>query len=198
MRGGGVDGNERLTAATGAVLIVLLAALGVTIVSIHSLIWWHFLLGMLLIPPVLLKLATTGWRFVRYYRGAPEYVRRGPPVLPLRLVAPLLVAATIAVFATGVALLAVGPAGGLLVGLHEASFIVWFAVTTVHVLSHVPRLPRLIAADWQPRFVTSERQAPGSAWRRWLLAGTLVAGAVLAAATVHYADPWLHWVGASG
>jgi len=34
---GGVDGNKRLIAATGVVLIVLLAALGVTILSIgHS------------------------------------------------------------------------------------------------------------------------------------------------------------------
>jgi len=197
MRGGGVDGNERLTAATGAVLIALLAALGLTILSIQALIWWHFLLGMLLIPPVLLKLGTTGWRFLRYYRGAPEYVRRGPPLLPLRLMAPLVVAATLAVFATGVALLVVGPAGGLLVGLHKASFIVWFVVTAVHVLAHVRPLPRLVAADWQRRPLPGERRVPGSAWRLWLLAATLVAGAVLATATVHYADPWMHWFGVS-
>ncbi len=198
MRGGGIDGNERLTAATGAVLIVLLAALGVTILSIHSLIWWHFLLGMLLIPPVLLKLASTGWRFIRYYRGAPEYVRRGPPLMPLRLMAPLVVASTLAVFATGVALLAVGPTGGLLVGLHKASFIVWFAVTAIHVLAHLRPLPRLVAADWQRQSIPSERLVPGSSWRLWLLAVTLVAGVVLAAATAHYADPWIHWVGGDG
>jgi len=60
----GVDRNERLTAVTGAVLIVLLAALGVTILAIGPLIWWHVLIVMLLIPPVLLKLGSTGWRFV--------------------------------------------------------------------------------------------------------------------------------------
>src|SRR5579862_466083 len=128
----GIEWNERLTAVTGAVLIVLLAALGVTILSIGPLLWWHVLLGMLLIPPVLLKLATTGWRFVRYYRRAPDYVRRGPPELPLRLLAPLLVVSTIVVFGTGVALLAVGPAGGILVGLHKASFVVWFFATAIH------------------------------------------------------------------
>jgi len=197
MRGGGVDGNERLTAATGAVLVVLLAALGLTILSIQSLIWWHFLLGMLLIPPVLLKLASTGWRFIRYYGGAPEYVRRGPPLLPLRLMAPLLVAATLAVFATGVALLVVGPRGGLLVGLHKASFIVWFGVTAVHVLAHLRPLSRLVAADWQLRPIPSEHRVPGSSWRLWLLAVTLIAGAVVAVATVHYAEPWVHWFGAS-
>jgi hypothetical protein len=197
MRGGGVDGNERLTAAAGAVLIVLLAALGITILSIGPLIWWHFLLGMLLIPPVLLKLGSTGWRFIRYYRREPEYVLRGPPILPLRLLAPLVVAATLAVFATGVALLVVGPAGGLLVGLHKASFIVWFLVTAVHVLAHLRPLPRLVVADWRRRPIAPERRVPGTSWRLWLLAAALVAGAVLAAATVHYADPWVNWFGTS-
>ncbi len=198
MRDGGVDGNERLTASTGVALVVLLAALGVTILSIGPLIWWHVLLGMLLIPPVVLKLASTGWRFVRYYGGAPEYVRRGPPLLPLRLLAPLVVAATLAVFGTGVALLVAGPAGGILVGLHKVSFIVWLAATAVHVLAHLRRVPLLVAADWRRRPVPPERSVPGTAFRRLLLAGSIVAGAVLATATVRYAQPWVHWFHGGG
>jgi len=194
MRAGGVEGNERLTAATGVVLVVLLAALGVTILSIQPLIWWHVLLGMLLIPPVLLKLGSTGWRFLRYYGGAEEYVLRGPPLLGLRLLAPLVVAATLAVFATGVALLVVGPGGGIVVGLHKASFIVWIAATGVHVLAHVRRVPGLVLADWRRRPVAPEGTVPGTTWRGLLLAGTLVAGLVLALATVRYAQPWLHWL----
>ena len=197
MRGGGVDGNERLTAATGVVLVVLLAALGITILSIGPLIWWHVLLGMLLIPPVLLKLGSTGWRFARYYSGEPQYVHRGPPLLPLRLMAPLVVAATLAVFATGVALLVAGPGGGVLVGLHKASFVVWLAVTAVHVLAHLRTVPGLVAADWRGRAVPPETRVPGTFWRRLLLAGTIVAGAVLAIATVRYAQPWVHWFGAT-
>ncbi len=181
---GGVAGNERLTAATGVVLVALLAALGVTILSIGPLIWWHVLLGMLLIPPVLLKLGSTGWRFLRYYRGTPDYVRRGPPLLPLRLLAPLVVASTVAVFATGVALLVVGPGGGILVGLHKASFVVWFFATAAHVLGHLRSLPRLVGAD---------RRVSGTVRRRVLLAGSIVAGAVLAVATVRYGQPWVHW-----
>ena len=180
MREGGVDGNERLTAATAVVLIVLLAALGVTILSIGPLIWWHVLLGMLLSPPILLKLGSTGWRFMRYYGGADEYVRRGPPLLPLRLLAPLVVAATLAVFATGVALLAIGPGGGIVVGLHKASFVVWLAVTGVHALAHVRRLLPI-------------GPVPGERLRLALLGGTIAAGAVLAIATVRYAQPWVHW-----
>ena len=190
---GGVDGNERLTAATAVVLVVLLAALGITILSIGPLIWWHVLLGMLLIPPVLLKLGSTGWRFARYYARAPEYVRRGPPLLPMRLMAPLVIAATIGVFATGVGLLVVGPAGGTLVGLHKASFVVWLLVTGVHVLAHVRSIPGLVSADWRRRPIPRESRVPGTFRRQLLLAGTIVAGAILAIATVKYAQPWVHY-----
>jgi hypothetical protein len=194
---GGVDGNERLTAATAVVLVVLLAALGITILSIGPLIWWHVLLGMLLIPPVLLKLGSTGWRFARYYGGARDYVRRGPPLLTLRLLAPLVIVSTLAVFGTGVALLVIGPGGGIVVGLHKASFVVWLVVTAIHVLAHVRRVPGLAATDWRRKPVPTEESVPGTAWRRLLLAASIVAGAVLAIATVRYAQPWVHWLGSS-
>jgi hypothetical protein len=190
---GGVDGNERLTAATAVVLIVLLAALGVTILSIGELVWWHVLLGMLLIPPVLLKLGSTGWRFMRFYTGAREYMRRGPPLLPLRLMAPLVVAPTLAVFATGVALLVVGPQAGFVVGLHKASFIVWLALTAMHVLAHLRAIPQLVTGDWRRRAVPPESVVPGTGMRRLALAATIVVGAVVAAATIRYAQPWVHF-----
>jgi hypothetical protein len=61
--GGGTDGNELLTSMTGAVLIVLLAVLGVTIVRIGQLIWLHLFVGLVLLGPVAAKLASTGYRF---------------------------------------------------------------------------------------------------------------------------------------
>lgn len=176
--GGDPEGNERLTAASGAVLFLLLAAEGVTILFIRPLLSAHVFIGMLLIPPVALKLASTGWRFVRYYRGTHEYVAKGPPLLALRLLAPLVVVSTLAVFGTGIALIARGPGGGLLLGLHKASFVVWLAATGVHVLAYVWRVPRLALA----------------ARRMWVIvAGVVLVGAVLALATVRYADPWVHW-----
>ena len=39
----------------------------------------HMFIGLVLIGPVALKLASTGYRFVRYYTGAPVYVAKGPP-----------------------------------------------------------------------------------------------------------------------
>src|SRR5438552_12957865 len=119
-------GNERLTAAAGVILLVLLAVEGVTILSIRQLLSWHIVVGMLLIGPVLLKLASTGYRFVRYYTGNAEYRRKGPPELILRLIAPVVVLSTTGVLATGVVLLIVGPQHRdpwLL--LHKVSFILW-------------------------------------------------------------------------
>src|SRR5437016_7099827 len=122
---GGSDANEQLTALTATLLLVLLAVEGATLLRITSLLTVHAFVGMLLIPVVGLKLASTGWRMLRYYLRGEEYVRRGPPHLVLRvLVAPVLVASTVFVFATGVALLVLGQTHGLLVGLHKASFIV--------------------------------------------------------------------------
>ena len=94
-------------------LLALLAVEGVTILAIRQLLSLHVFIGLLLIPPVALKLAVTGYRFVRYYTRDVEYVRKGPPMLLMRmLVAPGLVVATFGVFASGVALLIVGPDGG--------------------------------------------------------------------------------------
>jgi len=186
---GGPEGNERLTAASGVVLFLLLAAEGVTILFIRPLLSTHVFIGMLLIPPVALKIASTGWRFARYYRGSREYVEKGPPLLPLRLLAPVVVLSTLAVFATGVGLLIRGPGQGLLVGLHKASFVVWLAATGIHVLAYMSRVPRMAIADWRPRRPSLD----GAMSRRMLLAGSIVAGAVLALATIRYAHPWVLW-----
>ncbi len=189
-RTGGADGNERLTAATGVVLLVLLAIEGATILFLRPLLSVHIFVGILLIPPVALKLGTVGYRFARYYSGARPYQAKGPPHLFMRvLVAPVLVASTIGLFATGVALIVVGPSRGIVLGLHKASFAVWFFAMSVHVLAYVLRLPGLVRADWR----RSGREN-GGYLRNGLLAGSLVLGLTLALFTLQYAGPWLHWV----
>lgn len=186
---GGTAGNERLTATTAAVLLVLLAVEGATLLSIRSMLSVHVFVGMLLIPPVSLKVAVTGYRFVRYYAGVREYRLKGPPAVLMRiLVAPAVVASTVGLFATGVALLIVGPGRSFLLGLHKASFVVWSFAMTVHVVAYVFRLPRLVHAD-----LSSTEGAPGVALRHGLLVGTLVAGLTLALATFPLAHPWVHW-----
>jgi hypothetical protein len=175
---GGSAGNEQLTAVVATVLLVLLAIEGATLLRIGALLTVHSFVGMLLLPVVALKLASTGWRMLRYYRHGEEYVRRGPPHILLRaLVAPVIVASTLALFATGVALLALDRAGGTIEALHKASFIVWFGATTLHVLAHVLELPRVL-----------RRRIPGAALRVGLVLCTVGAGAVIAVATLPGAD----------
>jgi hypothetical protein len=175
---GGSAGNEQLTAAVAAVLIVLLAVEGATLLNLRSLLTVHAFVGMLLIPVISLKLASTGWRMLRYYRGAEEYVRRGPPHIALRvLVAPLVVVSTVFLFGTGVALLVVDETHGALVGLHKASFIVWLGATGVHVLAHLVELPR-----------AARLRVPGLVTRCLLVGVSLVAGAMFAVATLPAAD----------
>jgi hypothetical protein len=123
---GGADGNEQLTAATGAVLLALFAAEGVTVLAVRQLLTLHFFLGMMLIGPVLLKAGSTIYRFARYYAGAPDYRRKGPPVLVLRLLGPFVVVTTFAVIGTGVVLGYVPSNAGLWLFAHKAAFVLWF------------------------------------------------------------------------
>ncbi len=53
-RHGGAEGNERLTVMTGAVLLVLLAVEGITLLRLGRLLTLHFFIGMLLLGPVAL------------------------------------------------------------------------------------------------------------------------------------------------
>jgi hypothetical protein len=182
---GGSEGNERLTAAVAVVLLVLLAAEGLTLLGVQQLLLPHVFLGFLLIPLVLLKLASTGWRMTAYYRRVDEYVRRGPPAVLLRvLVGPLVVVSTISLFATGVAVVALGRRGPLL-GLHKASFIVWVGAMSVHVLAHAVKLPRLVALDWWRGDGASGRRV-----RQLVLVGALAMGLLVAVASIPLADHW--------
>jgi hypothetical protein len=200
---------------TGAVLLVLLAAEGFTILGIGRLLTWHFFIGMLLLGPVTLKAASTIYRFVRYYTGHPEYKRKGPPALLLRLLGPCIVLLTGGVFGSGIMLAVVGPSGrGQWLFIHKATFILWICAMTIHVLAYVWRLPRLLgaeargvsldehdehdeyggydrygqAAGWHARRVA--RVLGGRGTRVALLVASLAGGLVIAMLTVHLAAPW--------
>lgn len=194
--GGGTTGNERLTAATGAVLIVLLAVIGVTIIRIRSLLWVHLFVGMLLIGPLALKLASTGYRFVRYYTANPRYRRKGAPPLELRLIAPIVVISTVVVFASGVALLFVGPSSrDTLLPIHKVSFFVWVAFTALHVLPHLPTMLSSLDADYlhpaRGDGGSRYRDANGRAGRVLSLASALTLGLVLAVLVIPQFAPWI-------
>jgi hypothetical protein len=175
---GGSDGNEHLTTIVGTLLLVLLAIEGATLLNLRSLLTMHAFVGMLLIPVVALKLASTGWRMLRYYLRGEEYVRRGPPHVALRvLVAPVIVVSTVVLFATGVALLALDQTHGAIVGLHKATFVVWLGAMSLHVLTRVFNVPPIL-----------RRRPAGTALRLGLVGASLVAGLLLGTLTLPAAD----------
>jgi hypothetical protein len=188
--GGGTAGNEQLTATVGALLLVLLAVLGVTIIRIGQLLWLHLFLGLLLIGPVALKMGSTGYRFVRYYTADPPYRRKGPPATELRVLAPLVVASTIAVFATGVALLLEGPASRQTLLLwHKVSFFIWLAITALHVLGHLVGLPRSMRAVRETRSELPGLE-PGAGGRMLAFWGAIAIGALIAVALLPDFGTW--------
>ena len=189
---GGPEGNERLTAATGAMLLVLFAVEGVTIPLLGRLLTLHFFVGLLLIGPVCLKIGSTSYRFYRYYTGSSPYRRKGPPTLLLRVVGPLVVITSVVVLGTGVALALLGPGSGsdVVLMLHRVGFVSWLAVMTVHVLAYVWRIPRLIGAEVRRRPGRDGEVIPWRAGRGALLAVALGGGLVVALAGTHLASEW--------
>ena len=178
---GGTAGNETLTRSVAAILTVLLAAEGITILDLGGLRTPHMFIGLVLLGPLAVKLGSTGYRFARYYGGARPYREKGPPALPMRLLAPVLVAATLGVFASGVALLVAGHRSDLLLTLHKASFVVWSAAFAVHFLAY---LPRVLGS------LRRRTPVPGSALRLWLLATSTAGGLILAVALLGSITGW--------
>jgi hypothetical protein len=188
-RAWGPPGNERLTSTTGLVLLVLLAVETLTTIALGTYLHVHIFLGLLLLPPVALKLASTGWRFARYYTRNEPYRHEGPPRPLLRMLAPLLVLSTLSLFGTGVALIAFGHGDGQLRTLHTLSFIAWGVLMIVHVLAYLTRVLRVGLADWWPK---AGQVVAGARSRRAALAGALLAGLIIALATYPAQQSWLN------
>ncbi len=192
-RTGGPDGNELLTSFTGALLLVLLAVIGLTIIALGRLLSVHLFVGLVLVGPIALKMSSTGYRFARYYSGNAEYRHKGPPPTPLRLMAPIVIVSTLLVMASGITLLLVGPSSReKWLPIHKVSFFVWLAFTAVHVLAHLPGVARALKIDvggMAPRGTGGDPS--GQLGRSMALLGVIVAGVVLAIVLIPDYGAWL-------
>ena len=207
-RSGGAEGNERLTAITGAVLVILLAVEGYTILSVGRLLTLHVFLGMLLLGPVTLKAGSVLYRFARYYSGSEPYRRKGPPAPLLRIIGPINMLLTACVFGTGIMLAVTGPgnynSGSIgWLQLHRLSFIGWLFFMAIHVLAYVWRLPAMLAAEARGVSLPDGGQTGagrhtrravqvlgGRGTRLALLVASILAGLVIALLTVHLTGKW--------
>lgn len=193
--GTGAEGNERLTAITGALLLVLFAVEGVTILQLGGLLYWHYFFGFLLVGPVCVKICATLYRFARYYTREPAYVRKGPPMIVLRVLGPFVVLTSCAVLLTGI-LLGFAKSETVLglpmLFLHKGFFIVWAGAMTIHVLAYLWRLPSLVASDVPgARRMRGAATVVGGSALRWsvTLAG-LAGGLVFAMLAAHLSSAW--------
>lgn len=194
-RTGGPAGNAVLTAWTGLVLLVLAVGELVTLIDVRGLISWHVALGALLIPPALLKTATTGWRMTRYYLAAAPYRQAGPPPLLLRLLGPLVVLSTLGLLGTGVLLVLKGEQASRLqlfsvvghrvdwVTLHQGAFIVWAVATGLHLLGRIVPALRIVIHQGAGR-------VPGGVVRVATMVVVLAAAAALAVVLVQADGSW--------
>jgi hypothetical protein len=199
--GGGPAGNARLTAWTGLLLLVFSLAECVTLLSVRGLITVHVLIGAFLLPVVLLKTMTTGWRIARYYLGSPAYRQAGPPPLLLRILGPLVVLSGLAVLGSGLALIPLGrgtftpiiTVAGFRVDaltLHQGAFIVWLAATGLHVLVRTIPALRLTIGTRQHRVVA------GARGRGAVLLVTVLVGVAISVLVLYLSSDWTHGGGA--
>jgi hypothetical protein len=180
-RTGGPAGNATLTAWLGLTLVVALLAELVTLLDVRGLLGWHAGIGAVVAALVVVKVAVTGWKAVRYYTGSPSYRSVGPPSLVFRVLGPLVVLSALGVLGTGFALVALGAdashrrlvavAGQRVdaVTLHQATFVVFAVLVSLHALG---------------RIVPAATRVAGAAHHRvhggWLRAGVLVVTAAVA------------------
>jgi hypothetical protein len=103
---------------------------------------------------------------------------------------PVVVITTLILLASGVALSSTnGDTRDLVLLLHKASFVVWFAAMTVHVLGHLLDVVRLGPRDWRAaRPATAADHGTGS--RRWLIAAVVVAGCFVGVFGLIALGPW--------
>lgn len=184
-------GNERLTAIAGLTLIALsVVELATIVLGLNRLLPVHVFVGLVLIPPIALKLASTGWRFTRYYAGNRAYRLQGAPQLAMRALAPLLVLTTVVLFGSGIAM-------GVLHGqqlevarrLHGPASAIWLILVGVHVLVYLRRALVRGRDDVRP---VSRRSVRGARGRTLVLAAAIATGIAVGVATLPVQHDWLH------
>jgi len=188
------DGNERLTAALGLVLVVLtLVELATLVLGLQHTLRWHVVIGLVLLPPIAVKLASTGWRFARYYLRNEAYREKGAPQIVMRVLAPALVLFTGLLFGSGIALgLVHGQALDVARRIHGPAAFLWTVTLGLHVLVYLPRALRAVGGDLRARTRLSVANAR---LRTLVVVATIVGGLIVGAATWPVQHDWLHLPG---
>ena len=186
----GAEGNARLTASNGVLLIGLLFVEGLTILRIRASDHAAHLRGHRVAragPAEDRQRPSTGSPATT--PGDQAYVRRGPPHPLLRVIGPLVILSTLTVLGTGLGLSATRPGqAGLLLIAHKASFVVWFGLMALHVLGH---LRAAAVASWRDlRPARGDPASRGRAVRAGVIVAALLLGVGAATALMPTATAW--------
>jgi hypothetical protein len=158
------------------------------LLGVHTFMSAHVFVGLALIPPVLLKLASTGWRFVRYYTRSTAYAEHGAPKIAMRLLAPLFVAATVVLFGSGVAMgILHGHALEVARRLHGPASVVWLLLFGVHALVYLNRA--LVGSGRE--ITAAEEPVPGRRERVSVITAVVISGLVVGLATIPAQHRWV-------
>ncbi|BCK66831.1 hypothetical protein Srufu_007840 [Streptomyces libani subsp. rufus] len=182
--------NTRLTALAGVLLLALLAAqLVTTLLGVRNQLTAHVAIGLVLTPVVALKLGTTGWRMVMYYRGDPEFRRLGPPQRYFRVLGPILTVLTLMLLGSGL-LVFLGPTSAhhAAMSTHATTFYLWLVAVTLHAGPHYLKAVRLAAADI---FARINRRLPGAGSRLATVLASGMGGALLALTLISQVTDYL-------
>jgi len=188
---GGAEANTRLTGTVGLVLLLLFAAqIATVILGVRSVLAWHVVIGLILVPPVLLKIGSTTWRMVSYYRRTGDYRQHPRPSSAKRILGPLLAALTVTMGASGIVLVVLPRwAHAAALSVHVWAAYAWLAALLVHVVPHFVHALRVAGRDWSGKVGS---RIPRGGRRRVAVAVSLALGAVLALLLVGRATGYLH------
>jgi len=173
-----VEANARLTVNTASVLLALFAVqIATVIIKPRKALTLHVMVGLILVPPLVVKISSVAWRFIKYYRRDEMYRRMGAPRPALRLLGPILVLATVTLVASGITLLLSPTAfGGSLRRIHSIAFYAWLVLVVAHVCLHWRDVRGLAMKDWVRR---SRTAVPGALVRQAVVLISLVVGLML-------------------
>jgi len=185
-----VDGNSRLTAIVGTVILPIFVAAFITgKLAASGALSAHVAIGLVIAAPIAVKLASVTYRMVSYYRGVPAYRRRGRPSSPLRLLGGALGAVTMLLVVSGL-VLAVGPSSAHQVALsiHKLTSYAAVLALALHLIAHLRAAVRLTTAELRPHVL----RVPGRRARLALLSASLVTGALLAVMLANRGSVYAH------
>lgn len=177
----GPGANQRLTALTGALVLPLATLVLLTGLFFGNLWHVHYFVGYLLLPVVLLKIASTGYRMARYYLRSGLYRLVRPPYPLARITSPLLVLAVIVLFVSGIVMWLTHSQADPWGWLHTDAAVIFTGLALLHLGMYVPEALRAVGDDIRPAPATAPSPRRR---RRAVLCAAVLAGLLLALITV--------------